>query len=325
MPGPKRLWPHHLQHWLSQRQPRTDTLRLTQRNVYILPTRAGLMLGLTLLLLLVSSANYQLNLGYLLTYWLTGCALVGMLLCQANLRGLVLHLSPPAPAHAGQAVMLGIQLSSTSRRTRHGLALGMAKSPDSERIWTEVPPQAISTLQLAWPAPARGWHALPTLQAHTLFPLGTFRAWCLWRPALQVLVYPSPEAQPPPLPEGPPSNGLAQQQPTLNTGEPDGIRAYRRGDAAKTVLWKKAAQTFAAGRDDLLSRDSAGSHDRSVWLDATSCGGASLEARLSRLCAWVLMAEAQGVDYGLRLPGVEIAPAQGPAHRAQCLEALALC
>jgi len=325
MPGPTRLAPLRLRHWLSQRQPRTDTLSLTQRNVYILPTRAGLMLGLILLLLLLSSANYQLNLGYLLTYLLTGCALAGMLMCHANLRGLVLHLNPPAPAHAGQAVLLDIQLGSDSRRPRHGLALGLANSPDSEPVWTDVPAQAISTAQLAWPAPTRGWHALPSLQVQTLFPLGTFRAWCLWRPALQVLVYPAPETQPPPLPEGPPTPGRAQQQTTHDTGEPDGLRAYRRGDARKTVLWKKAAQTFAAGRDDLLSRDSLRAPDRSLWLDAAHCGGASLEARLSRLCAWVLMAEHQGVDYGLRLPGLEIAPAQGPAHRAQCLEALALC
>ncbi len=45
---------------------------------------------------------------------------------------------------------------------------------------------------------------------------------------------------------------------------------------------------------------------------------------LSRLTAWVLMAERLGLDYGLRLPGREIAPDQGAAHKARCLEALAL-
>ena len=53
--------------WLAARAPRTDTLLLTQRNVYILPTRAGLLFGLTLLVLLLASINYQLNLGYVLT------------------------------------------------------------------------------------------------------------------------------------------------------------------------------------------------------------------------------------------------------------------
>ena len=53
--------------------------------------------------------------------------------------------------------------------------------------------------------------------------------------------------------------------------------------------------------------------------------GADTEARLSRLCAWVLQADRIGARYGLRLPGREIAPDEGPNHRQRCLEALAAC
>ena len=49
-----------------------------------------------------------------------------------------------------------------------------------------------------------------------------------------------------------------------------------------------------------------------------------LEQRLSRLCGWVLEAERSGANYGLRLPGTEIAPGRGELHRAACLQALAL-
>jgi len=38
----------------------------------------------------------------------------------------------------------------------------------------------------------------------------------------------------------------------------------------------------------------------------------------------VLAAERLGIVYGLRLPGVELALARGDAHRAGCLQALAL-
>ena len=63
--------------WMQARLPLSDTLLLTQRNVYILPTGAGWMLALTLLVLLLASINFQLNLGYLLTFLLAGSALVG--------------------------------------------------------------------------------------------------------------------------------------------------------------------------------------------------------------------------------------------------------
>ena len=95
-----------IQVWFHNRLRRTDTLTLTQRNVYILPTRAGWMLALTLLVLLVASINFQLNLGYLLTFLLAGSALVGMHVCHNNLRGLTLHLHPPEAVHAHQAVVL---------------------------------------------------------------------------------------------------------------------------------------------------------------------------------------------------------------------------
>jgi uncharacterized protein (DUF58 family) len=62
-----------------------------------------------------------------------------------------------------------------------------------------------------------------------------------------------------------------------------------------------------------------------LWLDLRELPAAlGLEARLSRLTGWVLAAERGGAHYGLRLPGTELAPARGDAHRNACLEALAL-
>ena len=67
-------WRARLRQWWQGRLTAADAVLLTQRNVYILPTRAGLMLALTLGVLLIASINYQLNLGYLFTFLLAGCA-----------------------------------------------------------------------------------------------------------------------------------------------------------------------------------------------------------------------------------------------------------
>ncbi|NOY62903.1 MAG: DUF58 domain-containing protein, partial [Gammaproteobacteria bacterium] len=45
---------------------------------------------------------------------------------------------------------------------------------------------------------------------------------------------------------------------------------------------------------------------------------------LSQLCRGVLDAHDQHSHYGLRLPGCEITPEWGEAHRRRCLKALAL-
>jgi uncharacterized protein (DUF58 family) len=306
------------QRWFQSRLPLTDTLTLNQRNVYILPTRPGFMLGATLLVLLVASINYQLNLGYLLTFLLAGSALVGMHVCHGTLRGMTLHLIAPNDHFALATAILTVQLTNDRGSPRR--AIGLSVFGTGHWSWADVPAQSSTLVQVAFQPGRRGRHRVPALTAETRFPLGTFRVWTVWRPAAEVLVYPAPEPFPPPLPPGEPRSGGANASSMQTTGEFDGVRAYRRGDPMKLVVWKKMAK---AG--ELVSRDTQQAQRYELWLDLTQAGLPGIEARLSRLCAWVLAADRQGVDYGLRLPGLEIKPACGAAHRHACLEALALC
>ncbi|MFT4194862.1 MAG: DUF58 domain-containing protein, partial [Ottowia sp.] len=194
-----------LRRWWHARLPLTDTWHLTQRNVYILPTRAGWMLAATLLVLLVASINYQLNLGYLLTFLLAGCAAAGMVVGHNTLRGLSLHLQPPQPLFAGGLAVLQIKLANARRAPRH--AIGLALEGTDHWAWADVPGQGEAAVQVSFKPPRRGLHPAPLLTAETRYPLGTFRVWTVWRPAAQVLVYPAPEAPPPPLPPGEPRAG----------------------------------------------------------------------------------------------------------------------
>ncbi len=103
------------------------------------------------------------------------------------------------------------------------------------------------------------------------------------------------------------------------------MRAYRRGDPLKLVVWKKAAKPLATGTNDLVSRDAQQAQRHELWLDLARAALPDHEARVSRLTAWVLQADRLGLAWGLRLPGTEIAPDTGAAQRRRCLEALALC
>lgn len=312
--------------WFENRLPLSDHITLTQRTVYILPTRPGLMLGVTLLTLLVASINYQLNLGYLLTFLLAGSALVGMHVCHGTLRGLAMNLQAPGAHYAGATAPIDIRLSNSKRTTRHGIGLSVLDSHASNHwVWTDVPGEGNSTVQVAFKPARRGSHRLPTLTAETRFPLGTFRVWTVWRPAAHVLVYPAPEDNAPPLPPGEPrSGGAANASRVQNTGEFDGVRGYKRGDPLKLVVWKKAAKADESG-NGLVVRDTTQANAYELWLDFMQAGTLDKEHKLSRLCAWVLAADKQGAVYGLRLPSLSIPPSSGEAHKRQCLEALALC
>lgn len=301
-----------------------------QRNIYILPSRAGLAFCATLALLLLASINDQLSLGYLLTFLLTGTGLASMHSTHGNLRSLSLDLKMPQPAFAGDDVQLELRLHN-SGGARYGIGVQVQIQPvgvaagRTEIAWTDVPALGHALLQVRFPAAQRGQQVLPTLHIVTRFPLGLFRAWSVWRPAAAYWVYPRPESPTPPFqPQQGSSDGQALSRATPQQGQDfDGVRAYRRGDPMKQVLWKKAALSFEQGTP-LWVRDSQAPAAQQLWLDWRDTATLAPEARIARLTAWVLAAEQRQAPYGLSLGAQRGLPALGAEHRQHCLEQLAL-
>ncbi|MBN8511097.1 MAG: DUF58 domain-containing protein [Burkholderiales bacterium] len=313
---PRQRW----RDWWLARHPHTDTWTLGQRNIYILPTRGGLVFAATLLIMLLASINYQLNLGYVLTFLLAGAGLVSIQLTHGTLRGLTLRLKPPAPVFAGEAAALEVVLSSPGG-TRHGVGLHFHDRQQEQRnAWCDVPALGQAGARLAIVPARRGRHEVPALVVETRFPFGLFRAWSIWRPASEVLAWPAPERPTPPLPTARAAGSELRQARRGSGAELDGVRAWRRGDSLRQVVWKKAART-----GELVSRETAAEGSRELdldWHDAAGAGAA--DARLARLTAWVLEADREGLACGLRLPGVRLAPGRGDGHRRELLKALAL-
>jgi len=304
--------------WDARRQPR-ESQTLTQRNIYIVPSRAGLAFCLTLLLLLVVSINYQLSLGFALTFLLAGSAAASMQMTHGSLRGLTLHLKPLVPAFAGEAAVLEMVVTNPGH-SRLGLGFGL--DLDARPIplaYAEIGAEGQTVVHLSWLAPGRGLHGLPLVRVESRYPFGLFRAWTIWRPAGQQWVYPRPESPTPPWPQAEAAQG--DDKPAARTGagtEFEGVRAYRRGDTLRQVVWKKAART-----GEMISRETAGAVQRELRLHWSQAQGLEPEARLSRLAAWVVAADAAGHNWGLTLPGVELEPANGSAQRHAALQALA--
>lgn len=305
--------------WWQNRLPLTDTWTLGQRNIYILPTRAGFTFAATMLVMLLASINYQLNLGFALTFLLTGAGIVSMHLTHGNLRGLTLHLRPLQPGFAGDPVLLDVVVSNPGRE-RHGLALRFEDRTlfGQADAWCDASAGGQGQAHLSFQPMHRGWHAAPALVLETNFPFGLFRAWTVWRPASRALAWPRPEQPPPPLPRSATAPGDERARPNASGSELDGVRPWRRGDTMRQVAWKKVARS-----GELVSRDTAGTASRSLWLDWAESSGGDTETRLSRLTAWVLLAHRDGLDCGLRLPGVELQPQHGEGHRRAALDALA--
>ncbi len=299
-------------------RPRAGDFRLTRRNVFVLPTRPGALFGAVVLTMLVAAINYQLSLGYALTFLVASVALVALLHTFRNLALLTLRPGRADPVFAGQLAEIALIVRNETQLARFALELrapGMAQ-PES----FDVGPATERFVAIALPAPVRGWMQVPPLALASAFPLGLWRAWARWQPSVRVLVYPQPETPAAPLPARLATSGDGSAR---GHGNDDiaALRPYAAGDAPRLIAWKAVARTAS---DDLITKQFDGGDIGELSLEWSALPPSmDSEARLSRLARWVIDADAAGVRYALSLPGASLHAGHGAAHRARCLEALA--
>jgi uncharacterized protein (DUF58 family) len=98
------------------------------------------------------------------------------------------------------------------------------------------------------------------------------------------------------------------------------LRPYQTSDSPRHVAWKTSARS-----ELLLTKLFAGRAAAELWFDWLDLpANMHVEARLSRLARWVLLAEERGLRYGLKLPGVRVPLGEGFQHRERCLKELAI-
>ena len=120
----------------SARPERGANVTLRQRQIYILPTKYGLILGGLLFLMLVSSLNYASNLGFLYTFLLSGAGLVSVLHTWRNLLGLRVRGGRAESVFAGQDAWFAIELENPHRQPRPGIERRLLRgSPRSRPFW----------------------------------------------------------------------------------------------------------------------------------------------------------------------------------------------
>jgi len=301
--------------WIFRAQvPEVAPVTLVQRRIFILPSKQGYAFGMTLLLLLVASINYALSLGFVLTFTLASMAGVAMLHTWRNLAHLQLRPGRSDPVFAGETANFTVTVETPSQ-ARFSIAM---RRKDGEPVYADVVPGETASIALPVAAAHRGRVRCGRIEVFTRYPVGLFHAWSYVDFGTTLLVYPRPDTRagtPPAQSKSSSEEGI----PVPGDEEFNMLRAYRPGDPARQIAWKALARERG-----LLTKEFSAMASSELWLDWADAQGPDVEARLSVLCHWVLQAEDFGQSFGLRLPGSEIAPARGEAHRARCLEALAL-
>ncbi len=283
------------------------------------------MFFVMLILFFLVSVNYNLSLGFALTFLIAACAVIDIHLTFRNLAHLYLLAGRTPPVFAGEEALFELHLINRRKHDRYAIWLGFINTNrNAPEQAIDLAANASCRVMLSAPTQERGWMPAPKVRLQTRFPLGLLRAWSYWQPYATVLVYPCPELFGPPLP----LSGEAKNDNPGHSGCDNfsGIRGYQPGDSMRHLAWRQIAKLDLALGGQLVTKQFDGGTGGEIFLDfSTLSPTIGLEMRLSRMARWVIQAERRGEPYAFRLgDDIFLPPAFGNAHQNACLQALAL-
>ena len=299
----------------SARRDADGGLTIVPRQVYILPTRYGVIFAGMLFAMLLGSHNYGLNLGFMLTFLLTGLGFSALLQTWRNLAGLQIRATAVEPVFLTQTARFGFVLVNRRSSPRYSLQIQADRQPPGCIDLAGGEQQSLSVAVLP---PRRGRYRPARFTVFTFFPLGLFYAWAYFHTDQHCLVFPSPADQAAGHDTHASATAARRRQPQ-DGDEFFAHRGYQAGDPLNRIDWKALARGHG-----LLVKHYAGSPHEQLWLNWSALPNTGLEQRLSLLCRAVLELSRQNRRFGLRLPGKTVPPGEGSAHRYRCLAALGL-
>jgi uncharacterized protein (DUF58 family) len=284
-------------------------------SVYPTASFGGLLFVLVAMWYAASSQNSAA--AYLLLFALTAVFLVSIPHTLINLAGVTITLEAVKPAFAGQEVSLPVEIMNGSRATRLGISVTPSRSDRERKRVDRIPASKAARVTLRFPARRRGEHKIGTLCLTSVYPFGFIRVLKKFATSQTYVVYPKPAGD---LQLPVSSARLSHSRSQADIGEGDdfaGVRAYVPGEPQRHIDWKAVARG-----QPLMTKQFTAEAQGFVYLDFSALRFTDVEDRLSQLALWVIEAERARLLYGLRLPGIEIAPAVGESHFHQCMRAL---
>lgn len=270
-----------------------------------------------LLVMVIGSANFNNNMGFLLAFLLAGVCFVSAVRARTCLKGATLAFARAEPVFAGGAATLVFGVRANTGRLVATLRPGrVEQSAPGVDICVNAGEEQLVEAPV-W-ARRRGVLKRRFVELTSSYPLGLFEARAVFDVDAQCLVYPAPHPGDVDLPQA--RVGEAEgDAPGPGVDDFKGIRPYAPGDPLQRIAWK--ASSRASG---LLVKEFQGWRGGGVDIDMREVPGVDVEHRLSLMCKMVLEAQRRGLDFGLSTPQRAIAPASGEGHVRQCLEHLAL-
>lgn len=288
-----------------------DQWQLNNRNIYIFPSKFGLLYIALMAVLLIFATNYANNLIYLISFSLAGIGVMSIVFTYKNLNGLSIAFEKTEPTFAGEAAHIILKADIPNRSECWCLDFSPAPSLSFD---IKKPNQR---LRIPIETTIRGLYPIDRIRLRTSYPFGLLTAWAYIYPSGKLVVYPKPEENAP-TPSGIGAENIKGNATQQGDADFVGHKRYRPGDSLTHAYWPSLAKG-----QELQVKQFATPVSHEQWLYWNATEGLDTEQRLSRLCQWILWSDAQKLPYGLAIPGINITPATGEEHKRRCLGALA--
>lgn len=321
-----------MENWLRKRVPESFEHTLSNRNIFILPTKFGFAFIFLDVLLFLLGTNYQNNTILLLSYLFASLFLTVMMHCFFNFSGLKFSSSALNNNFANRKTIVPINIL-TSRK-HYDINCNFYSNVDTtsiknpEIICVEQTEIGHNQILVPYPSLKRGKHKLGRIKVFSEYPLGLFISWSMLDFSHQITVYPSPiqikEHQ----------SNLSKlnddKKSYLNRIEKSAgnddffeLKNYVEGESQASIAWKQLAR--GQGK---LSKHYNSNLGSLHCLKLSEMPSSFIEDKLSNLCFLILELTKKDQEFGLLLDSsnskiITIKPNSGLQHQQSCLTALA--
>jgi len=317
--------------WLSRRVPSKFKHKLSNRNIFIMPTRFGFSYLLFVVLLFLLGTNYQNNIILLLCYLLASLFITVMMHSFYNFSQLTFSSKAKQSGFAKQVINFPITI--VGHKDHFDINFQFADPQHTLKAvkLAECSAEPVEIL-LPWLAKQRGINDLGRVKVFSEYSLGLFITWSLLDFSHQAVVYPEPKRLPDNqqyltgLGDSDKDNGVSVQ---VNSGGDDysELKNYVLGESKARIAWKQ----YARGQGK-FSKNYQAQQGSLFWLKLSDMPSADLEIKLKYMCFLIIECSNDNRVFGLILDlpfstesstVIKIEPSSGYEHQENCLVALA--
>jgi uncharacterized protein (DUF58 family) len=314
-----RFIKRRLNRWLKRRIPPASKHKLSNRNIFIMPTRFGYAYLVFVILLFLLATNYQNNVIMLLSYLMASLFITTMMHSFYNFSGIVLSSDKQAAGYAKHNISFPINLIVPNKR------LDLSFSFDDHQA-THLPKsvKGEQTVYVFCSYENRGVYLPGRLKVWSEYSFGLFITWTRIDFNHRCSVYPE-------------ATTLSNNQNSFTDSSKNNVlfetslleykpgtddffelKSHVIGEPLSRIAWKQ----FARGQG-LLTKHYQNQEGSIRWLKLADMPNHGLEKQLQYLCFLVNDFSNTGQTFGLDLGTDKTQPNQGEHHFKQCLMALA--